>query len=100
MVFRINRLRIVTVDDAGFSALRDGARCLCCRQPTGTQGGIILSPVRDPVSLCRLEGASAVRNGRAQMRCAQGIGASSITLSQRRPDALTKCPWLERTGSR
>src|SRR4051794_18121635 len=30
--------------------------------------------------LCRSEGASAVRNGRAQMRSAQGIGTSSITL--------------------
>jgi hypothetical protein len=36
MAFRINRLRIVTADDAGFSALPDGAdRCLCCRQPVG-----------------------------------------------------------------
>src|SRR3954469_24874480 len=56
---------------------------------------------RRPCSrLYRSEGASAVRNGRAQMRSAQGIGTSSIALSQRRPDALTKCPWLERTGSR
>ena len=38
----------------------------------------------------RSEGASAVRNGKAQMRAAQGIGASSMRLSQRRPQALTK----------
>ena len=37
---------------------------------------------------------------RAQIRPAQGIGASSIRLSQRRPLALTKCPFEDRTGSR
>src|SRR3954447_10406845 len=40
----------------------------------------------------RSEGARAVRNGRAQTRPAQGIGARSIRLSQRRPLALTKWP--------
>ena len=41
-----------------------------------------------------------MRNGKAQIRSAQGIGASSIRLIQRNPLALTK--WLsdERTGSR
>src|SRR3954447_15030560 len=48
----------------------------------------------------RSEGARAVRNGRAQTRPAQGIGARSIRLSQRRPPALTKWPLEERTGSR
>jgi hypothetical protein len=48
----------------------------------------------------RSEGASTVRNGKAQTRPAQGMGTSSIRLSQRRPEALTKWPWLERTGSR
>ena len=48
----------------------------------------------------RSEGARAVRNGSAQTRPAQGIGTKSIRLSQRRPLALTKWPWLERTGSR
>ena len=38
MVFRINRLRVVTVADAGFSnlvaALPDGAdNCVCCCRP-------------------------------------------------------------------
>jgi hypothetical protein len=60
--------------------------------------------------LCRLprarqqrsEGARAVRNGKAQTRPAQGIGARSIRLSQRRPlaFAFTKWPFEERTGSR
>jgi hypothetical protein len=38
----------------------------------------------------RSEGARAVRNGSAQVRAAHGIGASSIRLIQRRPEALTK----------
>jgi hypothetical protein len=48
----------------------------------------------------RSDGASAVRNGKAQTRPAQGIGASSTSEIQRRPLALTKWPRLERTGSR
>jgi hypothetical protein len=48
----------------------------------------------------RSEGARAVKNGSAQTRPAQGTGTSSIKPSQRSPLALTKCPWLERTGSR
>src|SRR5688572_5979588 len=36
----------------------------------------------------RSEGASAVRNGKAQTRPAQGIGASSMTEIQRRPLAI------------
>src|SRR5215208_1756922 len=48
----------------------------------------------------RSEGASAVRNGKARTRPAQGIGASSMTEIQRNPLALTKWPRLERTGSR
>lgn len=49
---------------------------------------------------CRSEGASTVRKGRPQTQPAQRTGASSMTQSQRRPLALTKWPWLERTGSR
>src|SRR3954466_15195336 len=41
-----------------------------------------------------------VRKGRAHTHPAHGIGASSITHNQRRPLALTKWPWLDRTGSR
>ena len=48
----------------------------------------------------RSEGASTVRNGSAQTRPAQGIGAKSESDTQRRPLAFTKCPWLERTASR
>ena len=48
----------------------------------------------------RSEGASTARKGSPQTQPAQGTGASSMTHSQRRPLALTKCPWLERTGSR
>ena len=48
----------------------------------------------------RAEGASTVRNGKAQTRPAQVIGASSIRLSQRRPEVLTKKDFDERTGSR
>ena len=48
----------------------------------------------------RSEGASTVRNGRAQTQSAQGTGANSMTQSQRRPLALTKWPRLDRTGSR
>jgi len=48
----------------------------------------------------RSEGASTVRKGSPQTHPAQGTGASSMTHSQRRPEAFTKWPWLERTGSR
>src|SRR3954453_1000131 len=48
----------------------------------------------------RSEGASTLRKGSAQTQPAQGMGASSITHNQRRPLALTKWPWLDRTGSR
>jgi hypothetical protein len=48
----------------------------------------------------RSEGASTARKGSPQTQPAQGTGASSMTQSQRRPLALTKWPWLERTGSR
>jgi hypothetical protein len=48
----------------------------------------------------RSEGASTVRNGSAQTRPAQGIGAKRESDTQRRPLAFTKCPWLERTASR
>jgi hypothetical protein len=44
--------------------------------------------------------AAGTLTSSAQARPAQEIGTSSIRLSQRRPLALTKCPWLERTGSR
>ncbi len=46
------------------------------------------------------DGASAVRNGRAHARPAQGTGASSMSENQRSALALTKCPCDERTGSR
>jgi hypothetical protein len=39
------------------------------------------------------------RQGR-HPRGAQVIGGNSAKLNQRRPLALTKCPWLDRTGSR
>ncbi len=48
----------------------------------------------------RSEGANAVRKGSAYTLPAQGTVTSSTRLSQRRPLALTKWPWLERTGSR
>lgn len=48
----------------------------------------------------RSDDTSAVRNGKAQMRSAQGMGASSIRLIQRSPLALTKRAPEERTGSR
>jgi hypothetical protein len=47
-----------------------------------------------------LGGASSVSTGSAFTRAAQGTGASTMKLSQRRPLVLTKWPWLERTGSR
>ncbi len=47
-----------------------------------------------------LRGANTVRNGKAQVRAAQGTGASSMRLTQRKPLALTKCECEERTGSR
>src|SRR4051794_18120029 len=42
MTFTINRLRVVTADDAAFpevvAGLPEGAyRCLCCRRPVGNQ---------------------------------------------------------------
>lgn len=45
----------------------------------------------------RSEGASS---GRAFTTPAHGTGANTIKLSHRKPLALTKWPWLERTGSR
>ena len=51
-------------------------------------------------SLKRAEGARIVRNGSAHVRFAQGIGTATISDSQRRPLALTKCPLEDRTGSR
>src|SRR3954466_6820473 len=78
------------------------------RRP-GSQRAVWSSPCRaQSVSfLCRWprsvaersEGASMVRKGRAHTHPAHGIGASSITHNQRRPLALTKWPWLDRTGS-
>jgi hypothetical protein len=44
--------------------------------------------------------ASAARNGSARARCAQGSGASSARLGQRRPGALTRCPWLDAPQAR
>ncbi len=41
-----------------------------------------------------------LRKGKAPVRLAQGMGTRSIKLTQRSARALTKCPWLERTGSR
>src|SRR4051794_28419425 len=66
---------------------RPGSHLRACRTTCLPHSGSFLC--RLPCSrLCRSEGASAVRNGSAQMRSAQGIGTSSITLSQRRPDAF------------
>jgi hypothetical protein len=48
----------------------------------------------------RADGASTVGNGKAQTRPAQVIGASSIRLSQRSPEVLTKKDFDARTGSR
>ena len=47
MVFRINRLRVVTVADAGFSnlvaALPDGAdNCVCCCRPARDSVAMVL----------------------------------------------------------
>jgi hypothetical protein len=93
---------------------RPGSRRRACR--TTCRPHPVSFLCRLPCSrLCRSEGASAVGNGSARMRCARmrcarmrcarmrcarGIGTGSITPSRRSPDALTKCPWLERTGSR
>src|SRR3954464_6324738 len=52
------------------------------------------------VSQYRCDGAKIVRNGSAQQRSAQRICGSSANESQRRPLALTKWPFEERTGSR
>jgi hypothetical protein len=41
-----------------------------------------------------------VKKGSAHTRWAQGMGANSIMEIQRRPEALTKWLWLERTASR
>ena len=48
----------------------------------------------------RSDGANTVRNGNPQTRSAHGTHASSCTEIQRSPLALTKCPLLDRTGSR
>jgi hypothetical protein len=60
------------------------------------------------VFLCRLpcsrqrrsEGANAHRNGSAQTREAQGIGANSATDTHLRALVFTKWGWLDLTGSR
>ena len=60
--------------------------------------GQLLMPVTS-LSGIAFGGRSMVRKGRAHAHPAHGIGASSITHNQRRPLALTKWPWLDRTGS-
>jgi len=60
MAFRINRVRAVAADDAGFSklasALPDGAdRCLCCRRRSPDSLAMILVADEsddDPRALC------------------------------------------------
>jgi len=60
MPFRINRLRIVTADDAGFSevvsALPDGSdKCLCCRRRLHDSLAVVLVADEsddDPRVLC------------------------------------------------
>src|SRR3954471_19493439 len=60
MALRINRLRVVAADDAGFSelasALPDGAdRCLCCRRPVRDSLAMVLVADEsddDPRALC------------------------------------------------
>ena len=47
-----------------------------------------------------LGGHRIVNTGRALMHLAHGTGVRTMKLNQRKPLALTKCPWLERTGSR
>ena len=75
-------------------------------QPSAGLQDQLAGPVGEPfVSAAMLrqnrsEGAGAVRKGSAQTRPAQGMGARSIRLSQRRPEAFAKLPWEERTGSR
>src|SRR5271166_6347106 len=51
-------------------------------------------------SLQRADGASTVRNGRAQRRPANGTGNITASDSQRKPLVLTKWPCDERTASR
>jgi len=50
--------------------------------------------------VCCLAGASTVRKGSAQTRCAQGSGTSTISEIQRNPRVVTLWRLVERTGSR
>ena len=78
---------------------RPGSQRATCSSAWRPQSVSFLKRMPRPAAK-RSEGASTVRKGRPQAQPAQGTGASSITDSQRKPLALTKCPRLERTGSR
>jgi len=75
-------------------------------QPARQLQCALSSPVRQQfvttaaLKLDRCEGASSVRTGNALIRLVHETGVSTMKLNQRSPLALTKWPWLERTGSR
>jgi hypothetical protein len=79
--------------------LRPGSQRQSCSMPCRARSVRRLC-LRPAFASARSDGASSVSTGSALIRFAQGIGASTMKLSQRRPLVLTKCPWLERTGSR
>ena len=74
--------------DRRVAAVGDGDQ-LPLGQPAGEQDQQLARPSflwRCPRSRAkRSDGASAVTKGKAQTRWAQGIGASSVTVIQRRP---------------
>ena len=110
-----SRRRVTQTSPCRASAARK-SRAAKLLSPTSTSSrpaasGVLAGPSAAPsrsasCAAGRARGSSApkgpARSGTAsaQTRPAQGIGTSSIRLSQRRPQALTKCPWQERTGSR
>jgi hypothetical protein len=76
------------------------------RQPSTCLQDPLADPVSELLVPRALRGSTAPR-ARAQTGKAaprpdrlRGTGAKSIKLIQRRPEALTTWPWLERTGSR
>src|SRR5262249_41669896 len=87
------------LESATMTMARSVNQRLVCRTACRAQSVSFLWR-RPRSSLQRCEGAKIVRKGNAQRRLIKGICTVTIKESQRRPLALTKCPCVERTGSR
>lgn len=76
------------------------------RQPTANLQNALPCPVCQqlvsaaPLLLMRSDGHRIVSTGSALTHLDHGTGDKTRKLNQRKPLALTKWPWLDRTGSR